>query len=80
MMSAISVAVVQYLLRSRANHCPSKIKRGYGHPRPAGAPEGTAEIDGAGAGHGPRFSSCGVVVYTATRMTPAQFPHHRRRT
>ena len=71
MMSATFVAVVQQLLRSRANQCPSKIKQGYGHPRPAGAPEGNAEVDGAGAGHGLRFSSCGVVVYTVTRMTPA---------
>ena len=71
MMSAISVAVVQYILRSRANHRPSKIKRGYGHPRPAGAPEGTAEFNGAGAGHGLRILSFGVVVYAVTRMTPA---------
>ena len=71
MMSDISVAIVQQLLRSRANQCPSKMKRGCGHPRPAGAPEGNAEVNGAGAGHGQRISSCGVVVYTVTRMTPA---------
>ena len=47
-------AVVQYLLRSRANRCPSKIKGGCGHPRPAGAREGTAEVDEA-IGYGLRF-------------------------
>ena len=30
-----------------------------GHPRRAGAPEGTADVDGTGAGYGLR-SSCGV--------------------
>ena len=35
------------------------VQRGTGHPRRAGAPEGTADVDGTGAGHGLR-SSCGV--------------------
>ena len=61
MMHAIS-AVDQYILCSRANRCPSKIKRGYGHPRPADASEGTAnKLDGAGAGYELHIPSCGVV-------------------
>ena len=52
-------AVVQHLLRSRADRCPPEIQRGYGHPRRAGAPEGTADVDGTRAGYGLR-SSCGV--------------------
>ena len=39
-------AVVQHLLRSRADRCPPKIQREYGHPRRAGAPEGTVDVDG----------------------------------
>ena len=52
-------AVVQHLLRSRANSCAPKIQRGYGHPRRADAPEGTADVDAIGVGYGLR-SSCGV--------------------
>ena len=36
-----------------------KIQQGYGHPRRAGAPKGTADANGTGAGYGLR-SSCGV--------------------
>ena len=53
-------AIVQYLLRSRADDYLSKIQRGYGHPPRAGALEGTANVNGIGAGYGLR-SSCGVV-------------------
>ena len=35
------------------------IQQGYGHPRQAGEPEGTADVDETGAGYG-RRSSCGV--------------------
>ena len=53
-------AVVQHLLRSRAERCPPKIQKGSGHPRRAGAPEEALDVDGTGAGYGLR-SSCGVV-------------------
>ena len=52
-------AVVQHLLRSRAERCPPKIKGGAGHPRRAGAPEGAFDVNGTGAGYGLR-SPCGV--------------------
>ena len=58
MMRVIPV-VVQHLLRSRPDHCLPGIQRGSGHPRRAGAPEGTANVEGTGVGHGLR-SSCGV--------------------
>ena len=47
-------AVGQYLLRSRDERCPPKIQRGSGHPRRAGTPEGSLDVDGTGAGYGPR--------------------------
>ena len=50
---------VQYLFRSRTDRYPLEIQRGYGHPRRAGAPEGTAGVDETGNGYGLR-SSCGV--------------------
>ena len=37
----------------------SKVERGYGHSRLAGAPEGTADVDGTGVSYGLR-SLCGV--------------------
>ena len=52
-------AVVQHLLRSRTDRRLPEIQRGSGHPRRAGAPEGTADIDGTGASYGLR-SSCGT--------------------
>ena len=52
-------AVVQHLLRSRAERCPPKIQRESGHPRRAGAPEGSLDVDGTGTGYGLRLS-CGV--------------------
>ena len=52
-------AVVQHHLRSRADRCSPEIQRGTSHPRRAGAPEGTAVVDGTGTGYGLR-PSCGV--------------------
>ena len=52
-------AVVQHFLRSRADRCPPEIRRGTNHPRRAGELEGTADVDGTGAGYRLR-SSCGV--------------------
>ena len=52
-------AIVQHLLRSRADCCPPEIQKGSSHPRRGGAPEGTADVDGTGAGYELR-SSCGV--------------------
>ena len=49
----------QHLLRSRADGCFPEIQLGTGHPRRADAPEGTADVDGTGAGYGLRLS-CGV--------------------
>ena len=50
-------AVFQHLLRSRADRYSPEIKQAYGRPRRAGTPEGTADVDGTGAGYGLR-SSC----------------------
>ena len=50
-------AVVQHLLRSRADRCPPEVQRGSGHPRRAVGPEGTADVDGTEAGYGLRLSS-----------------------
>ena len=70
-------AVVQHLLRSRADRYPPKIHRGYGHPHRAGAPnKGTADVDGTGAGYELRLS-CSVGA-CCTRMTPA-YSNDRRR-
>ena len=52
-------AVVQHLLRSRAERCPPKIQRGSGHSRLAGAPKEALDVDGTGVGCELR-SSCGV--------------------
>ena len=43
--------IVLHLLCSRADRRPPNIQRGYGHPRRAGAPEGTTDVDGTGAGY-----------------------------
>ena len=51
--------VGQHLLRSRADYCPLKLQREHGRLRQVGAPEGTADVDGTGAGYGQR-SSCNV--------------------
>ena len=58
-------AVVQHLLRSRAECCPPNIQRGSGHPRRGGAPEGAFDIDGTGASYYGLRSSCdvGYAVY-----------------
>ena len=50
-MRAIPAAVQH--LHSLADSYPPKIQRGNGHPRQAGAHEGTADVDGTGA-------SCGL--------------------
>ena len=42
----------------RADHRHPKIRRGNSHPRRAGAPEGTADVDGTGIANG-LGSSCG---------------------
>ena len=62
--------IVQCNIRSHANCCPSKNQRGYGHPRQAGAPEGTAGVDGTRISYGLRLFvvRCGICC---TRMTPA---------
>ena len=52
-------AVVQHLLCSRSDRCHPKIQRRYGYPRRGGAPKGTTDVDGTGAGYGLR-SSCGM--------------------
>ena len=56
---ACSPAVVQPLLRIRADRCPPKLQRGYDHLCRAGAPKGTVNVDGTGVGYGIRLS-CGV--------------------
>ena len=53
-------AVVQHLLRSLAERC-SKIQRGSGHPRRAGAPDGALDVDKTGTGYGLR-SSCAYII------------------
>ena len=44
-------AIVQHLLCSRAERCPPKIQRGFGHPRRAGAPEGALDVHETRAGY-----------------------------
>ena len=52
-------AVVQHILRRRAERCPPKVQRGSGHPRQVGAPERSPDVEGTRAGYDLR-SSCGV--------------------
>ena len=54
-------AVVQHLLRSRADRCPPKIQRRYGHILVdlVHLKESPTDVDGTGAGYGLR-SPCGV--------------------
>ena len=51
-MTRVIPTIVQHRFRSRADHCLPEIQRGSGHPRRAGAPEGTADVEGTGVGHG----------------------------
>ena len=51
-------AIVQHLLRRRAERCPPKIQQESGHPPRAGAPERALDVERIGAGYGLRSSCC----------------------